>query len=504
MPLTESTICCEAIASMTNITFLELSSMCFSKDVVRIIGTYVEQATSLTDLELLNIEATDTNAGRFLDHLARNRSLKYLHVHENFLLARQGRALADAALNHVTLEELKVKGSKRHSPSALLAAVAHSWSLQSLTLLESFIDPADIEAMASALAIPSQPPDFDAEANKTLKALVLNMTTEHSQEDVSSLFDMVSRINAFSRLWLHWVYPRASDFPKSALTASTPSVSMILDDYEGEDAARALDTIASSCNLDMATIQCSANVKKAVLQRLADTLASTKHLVLSMAFFPDVDVVNVFRALESNRTIFIMVFNAITFGKRNAKALGRLVERNRAFNSLTLDLNQSEPCVDRMVQFRNICRELKEALRRNRFIVHINVNLGNSNLSNDPAIKDAIRQNSALINQAIRFVNGSMEKTDALAFETLQHCRSVSIRMHSHGGIPLESALQKVAEARKRLALNYFVLAGIVKAEIVCQRNRKAKKKMTLLDKIGRVMQARICSYLSLTDVMDI
>ncbi|XP_049267306.1 uncharacterized protein LOC119376007 [Rhipicephalus sanguineus] len=313
MPLTESTICCEAIASMTNITFLELSSMCFSKDVVRIIGTYVEQATSLTDLELLNIEATDTNAGRFLDHLARNRSLKYLHVHENFLLARQGRALADAVLNHVTLEELKVKGSKRHSPSALLAAVAHSWSLQSLTLLESFIDPADIEAMASALAIPSQPPDFDAEvipppptsrlrklsftncgpfysqlqvayanhwrqANKTLKALVLNMTTEHSQEDVSSLFDMVSRINAFSRLWLHWVYPRASDFPKSALTASTPSVSMILDDYEAEDAARALDTIASSCNLDMATIQCSANVKKAVLLRLADTLASTKSL----------------------------------------------------------------------------------------------------------------------------------------------------------------------------------------------------------------------------------
>ncbi|XP_049276192.1 uncharacterized protein LOC119372197 isoform X3 [Rhipicephalus sanguineus] len=58
MPLTESTICCEAIASMTNITFLELSSMCFSKDVVRIIGTYVEQATSLTDLELLNIEVS--------------------------------------------------------------------------------------------------------------------------------------------------------------------------------------------------------------------------------------------------------------------------------------------------------------------------------------------------------------------------------------------------------------------------------------------------------------
>ncbi|XP_049276187.1 uncharacterized protein LOC119372200 isoform X1 [Rhipicephalus sanguineus] len=223
-----------------------------------------------------------------------------------------------------------------------------------------------------------------------------------------------------------------------------------------------------------------------------------------MAFFPDADVFNVFRALESNRTIFIMVFNAITFGERNAKALGRLVERNRTFNSLILDLNHSEPCVDRMVQFRNICRELKEALRRNRFIAHININLGNSDLSNDPAIKEAIRRNSALINQAIRFVNGSMDKTDALAFETLQHCRSVSIRMHSHGGISLESALQKVAEARERLALNYFVLAGVVKAKLVCQMTRKEEKKMTLLDKIGRVMQARICSYLSLTDVVDI
>ncbi|KAL1482953.1 hypothetical protein MTO96_033468 [Rhipicephalus appendiculatus] len=110
----------------------------------------------------------------------------------------------------------------------------------------------------------------------------------------------------------------------------------------------------------------------------------------------------------------------------------------------------------------------------------------------------------ALINKAVRFVNGSMDKTDALAFETLQYCQSVSVRMHSYGGVSLESVLQKVAEARERLALNYFVLVGVVKAKIVCQEICKGKKKMTLLDNIGTVMQARICSYLSLTDVMDI
>ncbi|XP_037502167.1 uncharacterized protein LOC119376408, partial [Rhipicephalus sanguineus] len=163
IPLTESTSCCEAIASMTNMTLLSISSMYFSNIVVSVIGGYVEQATSLTELELLHIEADDTNAGLFLDHLARNRSVKSLIAHELFLLAREGRALADVVLNHATLEQLHVKGSLHHSPSALLAAAAHSQSLRSLTVEESFIDAADIETLASALTIPSQPPDCDEE-----------------------------------------------------------------------------------------------------------------------------------------------------------------------------------------------------------------------------------------------------------------------------------------------------------------------------------------------------
>ncbi|KAL1468466.1 hypothetical protein MTO96_041455, partial [Rhipicephalus appendiculatus] len=234
-------------------------------------------------------------------------------------------------------------------------------------------------------------------ANKTLKTLVLNMTDEHPQEDVFSLFDRICEINAFSRLWIHWIYPRASDLEKCILTARTPSVYMNLDEYGAEDAAKALRVIASCGNLDLVSIECTNKTKQPVLQKLAGTLASTKslqNLMLSMACIPDAVVVDLFRALESNRSIFMITFNGITFSKRNAKALGRLVERNRAFISLTFDLRNGDPRVDRMLQFRNICRELKEALRRNRFIVNVNVDIGNADPSNDPAIKDALRQNS--------------------------------------------------------------------------------------------------------------
>ncbi|KAH7985162.1 hypothetical protein HPB52_024284 [Rhipicephalus sanguineus] len=106
-------------------------------------------------------------------------------------------------------------------------------------------------------------------------------------------------------------------------------------------------------------------------------------------------------------------------------------------------------------------------------------------------------------NRAVRFVNGSMEKVDALAFDTLQHCESVPLRLLMDFDICRDSALEKVAEARQRLLFNYFVLTGVVEAKVVCERNRKAKKKKTTLDMIGRRLQARICSYLSLADVMD-
>ncbi|KAL3196204.1 hypothetical protein MRX96_045306 [Rhipicephalus microplus] len=73
---------------------------------------------------------------------------------------------------------------------------------------------------------------------------------------------------------------------------------------------------------------------------------------------------------------------------------GDWIERNRAFVSLTFDLRHGDPCVDRMVQFRNVYRELKEALRKNRFIINVNVNVGNADPSKEPAIKYVLGQNT--------------------------------------------------------------------------------------------------------------
>ncbi|KAH6919908.1 hypothetical protein HPB50_029104 [Hyalomma asiaticum] len=516
------------------------------------------------------LQVDDTDADVFLDHVARNRSLKSISTRRCFLVARKGQALADVVRNHVTLEKIEVKGDSEFSPSALLKAVVQSETLRSLTVHECRIEAEDIEALASALSVNPLPQRLDArkspspprfrleklafksckrctgsgllylelsdcglgsvfamaagfklyfdkrllelkvpnntfpigplqsligalEFNKSLTAMVLEMTAQHPPKRLSTLFTMIHRINALSRLKLQWIYPRASDFLNSALAVDTPSAHVKLEGCGHKEVVQYLDAIARNPNIDVAVIDCWTPAEPAVVQR---------NLFLNVSL-ADADVAHLFSALERNRTIDVLDLRRITFSKRNAHALRRLVENSRTLVFLTIDLRCSGTDADRMVQSRRIYQELKEAVRRNRFITCVNVMGG----TRDDAvvIMDYLRRNAMLVNQALRFVDGSTKKADALAFETLQHCESLQIRLQLNFEVSQDSAAKTVAESRRRLAFDYFILAGVVKAKIACQRNRKAKKnKKTLFDNLGKDLQARICSYLSLRDVVDV
>ncbi|XP_049513708.1 uncharacterized protein LOC125940959 [Dermacentor silvarum] len=196
-----------------------------------------------------------------------------------------------------------------------------------------------------------------------------------------------------------------------------------------------------------------------------------------------------------------MEFRGVTFRSRIAKALRQLLERNRTLTSLNVDLQESDLKVDRTVQFQRICSQLTKALLRNFIVTSITVNVEKRNHSNQPVLKEALRRNLVFVNRAVHFVNGSMEKMDAIAFETLQRCYSVKLSLCNAFNNSDQSAIEKIAEARKRLAFDYFILVGVVKTRIACHPRRKRK---TTFDKLGRDMQALICSYLSLTDVLSI
>ncbi|XP_075730264.1 uncharacterized protein LOC119164684 isoform X3 [Rhipicephalus microplus] len=341
------------------------------------------------------------------------------------------------------------------------------------------------------------------EVNKTLECIEVTLTGMQAQEADSSFLDVVRKTNALPRLYINWMNPRSSDFLDYTLAAVTPSIYLDLVERDAAEMEKSLAAIAKCRDVNMVQLKCATPLKPVVVQALIDTLAmvtSINHLYMCVSLC-DEDVVKLFGALERNRTITFLNIGSITFRRRTATALGRLVANNRSIVFLAICIQEEEPEVDHTLQVRYVCRTLKEVVGRNRFLMALTVSLKSSKPSNDPVMKKALSRNTMLVNQAVRFVDGSMDKADALAFDTLRHCQSVLLALLVHNS--RAEATSKLAEARQRLSLNYFLFTGVVKANIVCNRNSKAKMRTMTFDNIGRNMQALICSYLSLTDVLD-
>nr|XP_037270971.1 uncharacterized protein LOC119163133 [Rhipicephalus microplus] len=168
---------------------------------------------------------------------------------------------------------------------------------------------------------------------------------------------------------------------------------------------------------------------------MIDTLGRIKylrHLHLN-AVLQEPATLGVFRALQVNSSIETLFLNLITFERRVVRALGRLVLHNKTINLLSIDLDKSRG--DKWSQLRAICRELKQTVPQNRYLISVSVVLQGDNRASDFQIKETLRHNFALVHQAIQFVNGSMNKSEGLAFETLRRSYSVRQVMQDEFGV---------------------------------------------------------------------
>ncbi|KAH7985737.1 hypothetical protein HPB52_025434 [Rhipicephalus sanguineus] len=323
------------------------------------------------------------------------------------------------------------------------------------------------------------------------------MTSTPSEDELSNLFALVQRIGVFSRLRFNWINPRGSDFAKGAMTSQVSSTTRNIDNHGVADAMEFLETLASTRKISVAWLECVKSAQP-VVPKLIDTVARTKELLLRLNL-SDAFAVSLFRALERNRSVSVLEIRCLKFGRESAAALARMVKRNRSMTTLKIDLREHDRYQE--IQLLSICRELEEAIPRNRFLLDVQLRTKEVKRYNDSIIRSAIRRNHGLVNQALRFIKGSMKKEDALAFEILQNCASLRLSLRVNLNTSDESDMERyIDEARKRLSFDYFVLVGVVKAKIACHPHLKGS---TRFDKLSKLMQAHICSFLSLTDVVD-
>ncbi|XP_077545973.1 uncharacterized protein LOC144158754 [Haemaphysalis longicornis] len=342
--------------------------------------------------------------------------------------------------------------------------------------------------------------------NSTLESLFVDVRGARSPFESEFLYMAINSIENKSRLVVNWVNPIAQDFSEgSAGACLTTAIHLDLDGPFREPALEVLDVLASGGKaIDLATIDSFSPPTQALVQKLADSLSRTtslRDLNLRLAW-PEAALVSVLRGLENNRSIWVLQLARMTFKKRAAKALGKLIEQNHKLNMITVNLEESAYLgFDGWAQLRALSRELKESVPRNRLLTSVNVLLGGENRVNDFAVKDTLRRNQALVNSAVRFVGGSVAKKDALAFETVRNCQSLTDTLSKYGLDKGTPVVEVVKEARERLACDYFIFTGVVKARLECYPDPRGK---TRLDKLDKKCMVRLGSFLSLTDVMDI
>ncbi|XP_037498607.1 uncharacterized protein LOC119372202 [Rhipicephalus sanguineus] len=575
---------CHSIAALRNLPTITLFRVFFDKEIVRVLGRYVQRSTSLTKLVIKAVTADSDDAVRFLDQLARNTTLKTLIVGYSMIKDRAGEALAKVVLNHVALETLEISASNDVNPSPILRASVQSPCLKSLSVNECIIELADIHYMVRALSRPApiRPPEggkkprsespidglqklaffhclcndpvldkvyasliggvlrhltftacnlTDAFASGAvfqlrkdrrlrhlyvqhnslstagyrilLKVLRRNTTVEElsinitNQPDVSSLFEVIQLRNLDTRVIFGWINPSGTAFAEGHNLCKLASASLDLDNRSIEDATILLDTLVSYRQINALTMVCTHVADQEVIDKMIDSLGKTKYLrqLHLNIILKDTSVVAVFRALEVNCSIEMLFLNYIIFEKKTIKALGELIEHNKTINFLSIDLENSGD--QNWNQLRSICYRLKEVVPRNRYLISVNVVFAGDNRAGDYQIKEALRRNIALVHNAIQFINGSMTKSDALAFETLRKSYSVRLVMQDQFGVAESDARLKIDAALDRLYQNYFILTNVVKHGLSCSQDGS-----TIASLPERAM-GRLCSFLSLTDVVD-
>lgn len=269
-----------------------------------------------------------------------------------------------------------------------------------------------------------------------------------------------------------------------------------------EDTDLFLCTLAKCRKLDTGHLDCDYRSSESVLLTLSEHLSRLKYLREAKLCFSisEEEVVHMFRSLETNKSIRKLLISNTVFHKRTIRALCRMVEMNKTIIMLSIDLQHSGP--DNFQQMRAICHELQDSIVQNRYLLSLSITTADDNRASDYPLKQALRRNRALVNQAIRFIYGSMETSDALAFDALSYTASLGAVMYDHYDVGNRESDSLIVQARNRVASNYFTLAGIVRRRAVCAA--PASPGLKQIDDLSNNLQHRICSYLRLGDIVDL
>lgn len=338
-------------------------------------------------------------------------------------------------------------------------------------------------------------------ANSTLEVLGLDLA--HHQHLIA-VFAVMWQYNLASRLVVHWINPLGRQYAIARTSCTSSTAYLNLSWRWPQDLQLLLNTLGQCHRTKQAEIEFRPLPPPDYVLLLALALENMQYIRILELFLtiPEHHVVRVFRGLEKNRTIQRLTITHTRFTKEAVKALARVVALNTTLTVLKIELLHCGG--NHWYQLKDICYGIREAMQINYFIIDLSVCVASENRASDYHIKEALRRNMVLVNEAIRFIYGWRGKTQALAFDALRYAGSLKFALEDYYGAEEDEYRVLIRDALQHLAANFIFYAGIVKSKLQCyphtEEGRRGERTIDILDPEILTYMFR---YLRLSDIVN-
>lgn len=473
---------------------------------------FLRKNKTLLNVSLFKAKIRDKGAVYIGAALMENTTLRSLKLGANAIGPEGALALATALKVNKSLVilDLRDNGLGVSGATFLADMLAVNESLQEMHICANAISDAGIVAVAESLM-----------SNKTLLTLSLH-ANEFGEVGVAALAHLLSANKTLVKL---------NAASKSNFSAVTQF---------------GMFTEALSSNRSLEGVELSVWCTTAMQQlswalRLNQTL---RHLSLC-TYVSEIDLL--FRALAENKSVEVFELHCY-MSVNDGKAFMTLLETTKTIHSVTLSNRVSNTCLLHLVRgltantsiwhFRiasfnlriTVCRAIAFMFHANSTLNCLVIDRANadeacletlaeglaSNLAvqvfslNYPPssaggfkISESLRRNISLMNRAMEFaLNKAADRVAAEAFQIYGRSPLFVEELSKLVRPPKTfNARCLIREAERSVLRNFFVITGVVKTSLVCNRLPKRKRRRTQLDQLHVYCMDEILSYLKVSDV---
>ncbi|EEC06872.1 hypothetical protein IscW_ISCW003548 [Ixodes scapularis] len=148
----------------------------------------------------------------------------------------------------------------------------------------------------------------------------------------------------------------------------------------------------------------------------------------------------------------------------------------------------------------SIVRDLARCLKKHYSLIVVDINVNGKSKEHEFGIREPLRRNLSLLQQAAQFATGTRNKRSADMFERLFRSEALVWKVQQLSRNTEAEARKMIKNSIRYLDVNFMAATGVVKEAVVCFGTGDGKMQ---LDQIGLDNWLRIRSYLRVSDIRD-